>query len=129
MVFTSTAFLFAFLPVAVLTYYVFPASLRAVPLLVLSCLFYGWGEPVLVVLILASSLLNFVWGRLLQRPRLRHPRLLLAVGIAFDLVPIAVFKYLDFVLRSIGLGRCRRPDGPAAADRRLLLHVHGRSAT
>ena len=103
MVFTSTAFLFAFLPVAVLTYYVFPASLRAVPLLVLSCLFYGWGEPVLVVLIMASSLLNFVWGRLLQRPRLRHPRLLLAVGIAFNLVPLAAFKYLGFVLRSIGL--------------------------
>jgi alginate O-acetyltransferase complex protein AlgI len=104
MVFTSTIFLFAFLPLAVLAFYVFPPRWRAAPLLLMSAVFYAWGEPVLVVLILLTGLFTFSWGRLLlqtQSPRAR--RLLLVSGIAVDLVPIAIFKYLDFVLTNVGL--------------------------
>lgn len=103
MVFTSTVFLFAFLPVAVLTFYLFPAGMRALPLLVLSAVFYGWGEPVLVLLILASTVVNYFWGRVLRTPGLRGPKVWLGVGIALNLAPLAVFKYLGFTLRSLGL--------------------------
>ena len=75
MVFTSTIFLFAFLPLAMLAYYVVPARWRAAPLLLTSAVFYAWGEPVLVVLILLTGLFTFCWGRLLvqaQEPRTRR---------------------------------------------------------
>jgi alginate O-acetyltransferase complex protein AlgI len=104
MVFTSTIFLFAFLPVSMLAFYVVPARWRAAPLLLGSTVFYAWGEPVLVLLILLTGLFTFVWGRLLVRARGGAGRTrLLAVGIVVALVPIAVFKYLDFALSQVGL--------------------------
>src|SRR4051812_20331630 len=109
MVFTSTIFLFAFLPVAIAAFYVFPARWRTVPLLAVSAVFYAWGEPVLVVLILLTGLFTYVWGKLLLRPGDgRGRRLLLLVGIAVVLVPITVFKYLDFVLGTLGLDAAAR---------------------
>ncbi|MGB7964195.1 MAG: MBOAT family O-acyltransferase [Propionicimonas sp.] len=103
MVFTSTVFLFAFLPVALVAFYLFPAGLRAWPLLVLSALFYGWGEPILVVLILFSAVLNFTFGRLLSRPGLARSRDWLVLGIVLNLVPLLVFKYLEWFLVTLGL--------------------------
>jgi alginate O-acetyltransferase complex protein AlgI len=105
MVFTSTVFLFAFLPVALITFYLFPATLRPVPLLVLSSLFYGWGEPVLVVLILVSSVFNYVFGRILASADRRHPQRWLVIGIAVNLLPLLVFKYLDFLLLNLGFAQ------------------------
>jgi len=102
-VFTSTVFLFLFLPIALLTYYVFPRKLRAVPLLVLSALFYSWGEPVLVILILVSSLLNFMFGRLLARSPGGRSKAPLIAGIVVNLLPLLVFKYLHFLLGVVGL--------------------------
>ena len=104
MVFTSTVFLFAFFPVALIAFYLFPPALRAVPVLVLSCLFYGWGEPVLVLLVLVSMVFNYGWGVLLGRPAgPGRARLLLTVGIAVNLLPLLCFKYLAFLLRTAGL--------------------------
>jgi alginate O-acetyltransferase complex protein AlgI len=71
----------------------------------MSAVFYAWGEPVLVVLILLTGLFTFTWGRLLlQTQGEQARRVLLISGIAVDLVPIAIFKYLDFVLTNVGLG-------------------------
>ena len=104
MVFTSAVFLFAFLPVALIAFYLFPTSWRALPLLVLSCLFYGWGEPVLVVLIMVSVLVNLLWGRWLAKSvQDRRRRLLLSGGIVLNLLPLLVFKYLEFALTNLGL--------------------------
>jgi alginate O-acetyltransferase complex protein AlgI len=101
--FTSTVFIFAFLPVAILAFYVFPARWRAAPLLVLSAIFYAWGEPVLVLLILATGIFTYGWGRLLIRTRHRQQRGLLALGICICLLPIFCFKYLNFLLGQLRL--------------------------
>lgn len=104
MVFTSTIFLFAFLPLALLAFYLFPARWRKVPLLFMSAVFYAWGEPLLVVLILLTGVFTYAWGRLLvAREDGRVRKALLTVGVGVALVPIAVFKYSDFVLHSVGL--------------------------
>jgi alginate O-acetyltransferase complex protein AlgI len=104
MVFTSAIFLFLFLPVALLLFYAAPARWRTAPLLLVSAVFYAWGEPVLVVLILLTGLFTYVWGRvLIGRRGAPHRTQLLAIGIAVVLVPIAVFKYLDFGLNLLGL--------------------------
>jgi alginate O-acetyltransferase complex protein AlgI len=104
MIFTSTVFLFVFLPLSFLLFYVVPARWRVAPLLLTSAVFYAWGEPVLVVLILLTSVFTYWWGGLLLRQGDgRSRRLSLAVGLAVVLVPIAVFKYLDFVLLQLHL--------------------------
>lgn len=110
MVFTSTVFLFAFLPLALLAFYVVPARWRSAPLLFMSAVFYAWGEPVLVVLILLTGLFTFWWGKVLLRAEDdSRRRSLLWLGIGVTLVPLALFKYLDFALVQLHL------DG--AADR------------
>jgi len=102
-VFTSTVFVFAFLPLALATFYCVPARWRTAPLLLCSCLFYGWGEPVQVILILASSLVNYIVGRRLSRTAGRQARALLLSGIALNLAPLLFFKYTKFVLEAVGL--------------------------
>ena len=62
MVFTSTTFVFVFMPLGVVAFYLFPARWRSVPLLLSSAVFYGWGEPVLVLLVIATSIVTFAWG-------------------------------------------------------------------
>ena len=63
MLFSSITFLFLFLPVTVLIYYLVPQKTRNLVLLIASLFFYAWGEPVYVVLIILSILLNFLWER------------------------------------------------------------------
>ena len=63
MLFSSNVFLFAFLPAVLLCYYLVPRRLRTPVLLVFSLFFYGWGEPVYLLLMLGDILLNYVCGR------------------------------------------------------------------
>lgn len=110
MVFTSAIFLFAFLPASLIAFYLAPPRWRTAPLLVMSAVFYAWGEPVLVVLILLTGLFTFWCGRqILAAPSERRRKAVLVVGIVVTLIPIAVFKYLDFVLVQLHL--------PALAER------------
>ena len=60
MVFSSLIFLFAYLPLTLAAYYVFPRKWRNVVLFVLSLLFYGWGEPVYLILMTLSILLGWI---------------------------------------------------------------------
>ena len=104
MVFTSAIFLFLFLPAALLAFYLVPPRWRTAPLLVTSAVFYAWGEPVLVVLILLTGLFTFWCGRrILAQPADTRRKALLVLGIVVTLIPIAVFKYLDFVLTQLHL--------------------------
>jgi alginate O-acetyltransferase complex protein AlgI len=104
MVFTSAIFLFAFLPISLLVFYLAPPRWRTAPLLLTSAIFYAWGEPVLVVLILLTGLFTYWCGRqILAQPTDHRRKTLLVVGIVVSLIPIAVFKYLDFVLVALHL--------------------------
>ena len=62
MLFSSNVFLFAFLPAVLAVYYLVPRILRNPVLLLVSLIFYGWGEPVYLLLMLAAILLNYVFG-------------------------------------------------------------------
>lgn len=103
MVFTSTLFVFAFLPLAIALFYVFPARWRTVPILATSAVFYAWGEPVLVLLILGTALVTYLLGKRLLRAQGAARRWILTVGIVVICLPLAAFKYLDFALESFGL--------------------------
>lgn len=100
MVFTTNVFFYAFFPIAILLFYVFPPRLRALPLLFLSVFFYAWGEPLLVLLILASAVINFRVGKTLEKHKRNKPILIL--GIVLNLIPLVFLKYSSFVLESFG---------------------------
>jgi len=101
-VFSSPTFLFVFLPLVVLAYYAAPRSFRNGVLLTASLLFYAWGEPRLCWVIVASAVLNHVFGLLIERttePRRRTG--LLIVGVLLNLAPLAYYKYAMFALQNL----------------------------
>lgn len=106
MSFASLVFLFFFLPVVLVGYYRFPRRWRNPFLLAANLVFYGWGEPWFLPVILLTALANWQIGRLITRsaePRVR--RFWLGAALVLDFGLLAVFKYTAFVLDSIGLGR------------------------
>lgn len=99
MVFSSITFLFIFLPATLLGYYVLPQRWRLAFLLLASLVFYAWGEPVYVLLMMGAILANWCIGLLMARfPRRKKHLLVLAVIL--DLSMLGVFKYAAFVLNT-----------------------------
>ena len=98
MVFSSNVFLFAYLPIVLLLYYICPRVLRNPVLLLTSLVFYGWGEPVYVLLMVATILLDYVCGLLIgafqNRPAAK--KTVLIVGVALNLLSLGFFKYAGF---------------------------------
>ncbi len=96
MVFSSILFLWVFFPAVLLLYYLLPGyRLRNGLLVLFSLLFYAWGESRLVVLMLISILINYIFGLLVSVCRAR--RVLLTVCIALNLLILGWFKYLGFL--------------------------------
>ena len=102
MLFSSNTFLFGFLPAVVVLYYLCPRRCRNVLLLVSSLIFYGWGEPKYVLLMLVSILLNYFCGLAAarQQSRQRSVRGVLVVGVVLNLGMLGFFKYGKFFFGS-----------------------------
>ena len=97
MLFSSLLFLWLFLPLVAGVYYLLPKAWRRAKnglLLVASLFFYGWGEPVYILLMLASITLN--WGAGLCVWKLRRRTAVLAATVAANLLLLGYFKYFDF---------------------------------
>ena len=105
MVFSSLLFLFRFLPLALLFYYAAPGKLRNFVLFAASIFFYAWGEPVYVILILVSTIVDYTTGRLtgyyLERGKRKQARMAVAGSVVVNLALLGFFKYADFFLRTI----------------------------
>ena len=103
MVFSSTIFLCVYLPLVLLGYYICPKKGRNLFLLIVSLVFYAWGEPKYVFLMIFSILVNYIFGRLMDKNRGRQKRmkLLLVLSVVIDLGLLSVFKYTDFVITNI----------------------------
>lgn len=100
MVFSSITFLFFFLPVVLAVYYLVPERAKNPILLLASILFYAWGEPVYVVLLLLSIIFNYFCGREIdadsENPA-KAKRCLIA-AVVFNVLILFFFKYYGFVL-------------------------------
>ncbi len=105
MVFSSNIFLFFFLPAVLALYYLAPRRLRNAVLLLTSLVFYGWGEPVYLLLMLAVIALNYGFGRLIAARQALglDARAALAVSIALNLGLLGWFKYAGFFARTLRL--------------------------
>ncbi len=100
MVFSDPVFLFFFLPAVILLTKLSPKPMRNAVLLLFSLLFYAWGEPVYILLMIAVIVINYLAGlRLLRFPAdtaSGRRRLLLALAVTADLAILGVFKYTGF---------------------------------
>ena len=103
MLFSSNVFLFAFLPVVLLLYYVSPRRLRNPVLLLWSLVFYGWGEPVYLFLMIATILLNYGFGLWIHKKQAagEKAKLPLVLGVVANLVILGFFKYAGFFVRQL----------------------------
>lgn len=103
MVFSSTIFLCVYLPLVLLGYYICPKKGKNLFLLIVSLIFYAWGEPKYVFLMIFSILVNYVFGLLMDKHRENKKRLklLLVISVIIDLGLLSVFKYTDFIITNI----------------------------
>ncbi len=105
MVFSSLLFLFRFLPIVMILYFILPRKFRNALLFLSSLIFYAWGEPVYVVLMIFSTIVDYTHGLLVERfkeqGRMRAARAVVASSMIINLSLLAFFKYTDFILTNI----------------------------
>ncbi len=116
MLFSSLEFLYLFLPVTLIIYFLSPFRWRNLILLAVSLIFYGWGEPVYVFLMVFTITVDYIFGRLIET-RLddkKKARRYLVAAIVINLVILGFFKYAGFVVSNLahipGLGGISVPD-------------------
>lgn len=102
MAFSSFTFLILFLPIVIGIYYLLPGmKIKNTILIIASLLFYGCGEPYYILLLLASSLLNYWLARGIAGSR--YSKVCLAAGVVIHLLFLGFFKYTGFLLSSVNL--------------------------
>ena len=103
MLFSSIVFLFSFLPAVMILYYLLPVRFRNVILLLASLVFYAWGEPVYLFLMLLSILFNYFSGLDIARnlQDKRAAKRSLVFNLIINLAVLGFFKYEGFVLDTL----------------------------
>ena len=109
MLFSGIPFLYYFLPVVLILYFIAPQKLKNIVLLISSLVFYGWGEPKYVVLMVASIIIGYVSGLLIEaKNNKRDKKIILFISVFINLGFLAYFKYADFFIENFnsvtGLG-------------------------
>ena len=100
MIFSSLTFLLIFLPITLLLYYLIPGiRLKNAALLLCSLIFYAWGEPVYILLMLYSIFMNYVCCLLMDKHK-KMRRQILVFGIIVNLFLLGFFKYAGFLAGS-----------------------------
>lgn len=102
MVFSSIPFLFFFLPAFLLLYYIVPFRAKNYVLLIFSLIFYAWGEPIYILLMILSSVIDYCIGRLMERfgEVSWRRKCFLVLSIVANLSILGFFKYADFFIET-----------------------------
>ncbi len=99
MIFSSIPFLYYFLPLVLLLYFALPGKLKNVVLLISSLVFYGWGEPKYVFLMIATIMVGYILGLLIDKYRSsRLCKLFVVLSVVLPLAALGYFKYADFFI-------------------------------
>ena len=99
MVFSSVPFLFYFLPCALLLYFIAPKPLKNSVLLIASLIFYAWDKPKFAIVMVASILLGYIFGLLIEKFRGKAlAKLFLILSVGSSVATLGVFKYTDFFI-------------------------------
>ena len=101
--FSSLPFLFGFLPITLAIYFAVPLRWRNLALLLTSLVFYGWGEPIYLGIMVLSILIDYTHGLLVERYRSRDKlaRWFVAESVILNLGLLGFFKYWDFFAENL----------------------------
>ncbi|MCQ2515146.1 MAG: MBOAT family protein [Ruminococcus sp.] len=105
MVFSSLVFMFAYLPLTLLIYYIVPRKGRNIFLFIFNLIFYGWGEPTLVLLMVFNVFFNYIGGYLVDKFRNddKKKKLFLILTCILDIGILAVFKYTNMITDTLNM--------------------------
>ena len=107
MVFSSILFLFRFLPLTLALYFLSPRGARNAVLFLVSLVFYAWGEPVYIVLMFFSTIVDYIHGRLVcyfkEKGQDKKARIAVASSMVINLGLLSVFKYTGLFPLPIGI--------------------------
>ena len=102
MLFSSISFIYYFLPITLLLYFMAPKKLRNYVLLVSSMVFYFFGEPIYVLLLVLSSVSDYIWSLLIEKFRgQKKTKMFLIMSLIINLGLLGFFKYIDFFIGSV----------------------------
>ncbi len=105
MVFSSLTFMFVFLPIVLILYYIVPKKFKNLFILISGLIFYAWGEPVYVLIMIVSTLIDYTAGLLIYRfdKSKTIKRICLIVSLLMNLGLLGVFKYSGFIMQNIDI--------------------------
>ena len=103
MVFSSLTFMFLFLPIVLAVYYISPKKLKNLFILISGLIFYAWGEPLYVLVMIASTMIDYTAGLLIHKfdSNKAVRTICLIVSLLMNLGLLGVFKYGGFVMENI----------------------------
>ncbi|MBQ8248470.1 MAG: MBOAT family protein [Clostridia bacterium] len=105
MVFSSLLFLFRYLPIVLALYFILPKKFRNALLFVASLIFYAWGEPVYVTLMIFSTLVDYTHGIMVayfkSQGNMRAAKIVVASSMIINLSLLGFFKYSDFLITNV----------------------------
>ena len=102
MVFSSITFLFYFLPITLAFYYILPNKCRNIVLLVASLVFYAYGEPTYVFIMILSIVFTYIYGLLIDKFK-KFSKLFLVLTVCTSIGLLIYFKYTNFIIKNINL--------------------------
>lgn len=104
MVFSSLIFLFRFLPLILLIYYIVPGKFKNMVLLSGSLVFYAWGEPKYVLIMISSTLVNYIFGILIEdfkkKDKISASKYMVVASVIVNLSVLGFFKYADLLINT-----------------------------
>ena len=104
MVFSSVMFLFYFLPIILLIYYICPVKYRNYVLLLFSLIFYFIGEPINIIFLLLSCVINYYGSVLIQKKKSKKIKKTIFIGvIAYNIIQLLFFKYINFFISNLNI--------------------------
>ncbi|MCB2308317.1 MBOAT family protein [Clostridium estertheticum] len=105
MVFSSLVFIFIFLPLTLVIYFIAPKKRRNLILLVMSLIFYGWGEPIYIGLMIFCIVFNYLSSLFIHKYRKlkKLSKKIFVATLVIDLGMLAFFKYLGFIINNINV--------------------------
>lgn len=104
MVFSSIIFLFYFLPIVLLIYYIVPNKFKNIILLISSLIFYAYGEPKNIIIMITSIILTYIFGILISKANKKiNKKIILTLAIILNVAILIYFKYINFIIENINL--------------------------
>ena len=103
MVFSSIIFMFTFLPLSLLMYYIMPKGMKNLILLLISLIFYAWGEPIYVLLMVFTIIFDYIMARLINKSRNEKIKfkIIFIFTLFINILILGFFKYYGFLIDNI----------------------------